>query len=332
MDNLGTKVTLYEDWLARRGRLDKPMPLAPAGIEMQRRILDYLLKRYLGSPEAARPAHFPLRTNLLVDRRWIIVNNYLGQSAVTGIRTMDESTQRTSGILKRMASLKLQDSVKVPANGAELGTPVIAPMDAPAEIKEKPPLVPQVFITSGQRRALIELDDALQGGSKWRIYQKIEGALDTGCALSAPAVDFLCAKLDKKALDVAIAYEFLLLCDGAIAGERVLKAWIDAWAASKKLLADRLAPLVASQKFKTPNAEKMRELLGESSAIRVEAIRLLGKTGSIDDVSLLLDLYALPAASDDFPGERDALLQSAGALAGLTQADMKVSIVSGSQP
>ena len=55
-----TARTLYDDWKARRERLAQASGGAAGHQAVEMRLLDYLLRRYQDSPEAARPARFPL--------------------------------------------------------------------------------------------------------------------------------------------------------------------------------------------------------------------------------------------------------------------------------
>jgi hypothetical protein len=93
--------TLYDDWQARRGRL------AAAGEEadyraVELRLLDYLLRRYQGSPEAARPARFPLPTSVFVNHRAIVVHHHLGRGVIPTITNAEEARAHVRSIVARM--------------------------------------------------------------------------------------------------------------------------------------------------------------------------------------------------------------------------------------
>ena len=57
--------TLYDDWLARRAQLAAAGGGAADWRAVELRLLDFLLRRYRDSPEAARPARFPLPSGVL---------------------------------------------------------------------------------------------------------------------------------------------------------------------------------------------------------------------------------------------------------------------------
>ena len=66
MDTNPKARTLYDDWQARRARLAEMAGEAADVHAVELRLLDYLLRRYQGMPEAARPARFPLATGVFV--------------------------------------------------------------------------------------------------------------------------------------------------------------------------------------------------------------------------------------------------------------------------
>jgi hypothetical protein len=130
---LGEKVrTLYDDWQARRERL-----AAAAGKEgdyraVEMRLLDFLLRRYHASPEAARPARFPLPTSLFVNHRAIVVHHHLGRGVIPTISNQQEAYAHVRSIVERM---------KMPAPPADAAVPddeiaafAVPPEDDPVEV------------------------------------------------------------------------------------------------------------------------------------------------------------------------------------------------------
>ena len=66
----------------------------------------------------------------------------------------------------------------------------------------------------------------------------------------------------------------------------------------------------------TQNVDRIRERLADVSAlVRLQAARLLGEIGTLDDVALVSDLLSLPPAADENPQERQVLLDAMRALA-----------------
>jgi len=63
-------------------------------------------------------------------------------------------------------------------------------------------------------------------------------------------------------------------------------------------------------------AERLRhELASPSKAVRLRTLKLLERVGSLDDVTLLMDLASLPKMRDEARGERKAILETAATLA-----------------
>jgi hypothetical protein len=93
---------LYDDWQARRMQLTGIEREMPEYHATEIRLLDYLLQRYKGSPEAARPAMFPLPASALIDRRAIVVHHHLRGGATTGIRNRQEADAHVRSALEQM--------------------------------------------------------------------------------------------------------------------------------------------------------------------------------------------------------------------------------------
>src|SRR2546428_1229646 len=94
--------TLRDDWRERRAFL------ARAGdgsefVDVQLRVLDFLLKRYGDSPEAARPAQFPLPSAIYINQRAVLVHHHLGKHLASGVKSPREAQERMASILHRMA-------------------------------------------------------------------------------------------------------------------------------------------------------------------------------------------------------------------------------------
>jgi hypothetical protein len=99
-----TTRSLYEDWLVRRERLEG-LPGEIAGYRaVEMRLLDYLLRRYRDSPEAARPARFPLSKDLFVDHRAIIIHHHLGRGQIPDMSSQREASDHVRAVVERMQS------------------------------------------------------------------------------------------------------------------------------------------------------------------------------------------------------------------------------------
>ena len=71
MNSPATSPTLRDDWQERRAYLasaDRDNEL----VDVQLRVLDFLLKRYGDSPEARRPAQFPRPSAVYINQRAVL--------------------------------------------------------------------------------------------------------------------------------------------------------------------------------------------------------------------------------------------------------------------
>ena len=125
--------TLYDDWQARRARLAGTAGEAADFHAVELRLLDYLLRRYQGSPEAARPARFPLATGVFVNHRAITVHHHLGHGLIPTITNAREAVAHVHSVVDRMQS---------PAAAPEAREPRRRPpllQFRPRPIRRKPP-------------------------------------------------------------------------------------------------------------------------------------------------------------------------------------------------
>src|SRR5262249_20305423 len=109
--------TLYESWQLRRKKLDALTTNGADHVASQIHVLDYLLKRYAFDPIGREIATFPARSDVMINRRTVIVHDHVGRGLVAGIKTEQEASGRAASILKRIASVDPQSSVKSPGFG-----------------------------------------------------------------------------------------------------------------------------------------------------------------------------------------------------------------------
>jgi hypothetical protein len=122
--------TLYDDWLARRARLAEAGGGEADWRAVELRLLDFLLRRYRDSPEAAQPARFPLGSGLFVNHRAIVVHHHLGRGVIPTVTSRQEANARVRAIVARMHSPAADD-----ATAEDQGVPswAIPPEDDPVE-------------------------------------------------------------------------------------------------------------------------------------------------------------------------------------------------------
>ena len=119
--------TLYDDWQSRRRRLAETASGDADYRAVELRLLDYLLRRYRGSPEAARPARFLLPTSVFVNHRAIMVHHHLGRGVIATITNQQEAQARVQAIVRRMQTPPAADSKH------EIAACAVPPEDDPAE-------------------------------------------------------------------------------------------------------------------------------------------------------------------------------------------------------
>ena len=284
-----TKVrTLLEDWQARRARLaDAALPPSPRATS-HARSLDYLIRRYQDSPEAAQPARFSPKTPLRVDDRAIVVHDHVWEGKVGGVKTRKQAEERVSGILHRMAA----DDTGVPGR-PDAGLPWFV-----SEEETYDPLVWHAALRRVQRSR-----NALPA---------IEKALNEDSATPSAVARYLYECITGDDENRLIAAELFTRCRG----QHVLSYGVLAWRACVQLgkpdrAADTLCKFFCSPDVREDAAQRIRlELANDHSLVRLAALFLIGRIGTLDDVGLLSDLLSLPPADDEHPDERAVLLQS----------------------
>ena len=295
------KRTLLEDWQARRERLaENPVPAGQLG-ELHIRILDYLIGRYADSPEAVRPARFSLRSGVYVNDRAIVVHHHLWQGRVSGVKSRQEAESRVSAIVKRMAP---GGEDEAEAEGPETMSP---PDWLPFE---EDLCVPEAWAW---------VRNCIRWG--WYPHALIRRALRRSSIPPRWVVIHLCDRLVDPSREDHRAADLLASCRGQGMPNYVVYRWCERLRAGQRdkgtrRLRDFLCRLEVRQRV----IERIRlELANDSSAIRLEAVDILGRIGTLDDIGLLSDLLSLPPLEDEHPEERTAL---ARAMQRIPQVDM----------
>jgi hypothetical protein len=104
MAAMADRRTLYDDWKARREQLARLPYLAGDHHAVEAQVLDYLLRRYQDTPEGAQPARFPLKKDVYVNHRAIVVLHHLGGGRIPTVTTPSEAQARVQSIVRRMLS------------------------------------------------------------------------------------------------------------------------------------------------------------------------------------------------------------------------------------
>jgi hypothetical protein len=94
--------TLIDDWNARREQLLSASGGTAEYRAVEIRLLDYLINRYQNSPEAARPALFPLSSGVFVDHRAIVVHHHLGRGSIPTISNRQQAYAHVRSMVDHM--------------------------------------------------------------------------------------------------------------------------------------------------------------------------------------------------------------------------------------
>ena len=335
--------TLFESWELRRQLLESTANPIDAGIaQVQKRILDFLLRRYINDPAARVAACFPARTEFRIDRRAIVVHDHMGRGIVSGTRNEVEAGDRAARILKRISNIDPQASAQQPGHGIFADPLLTTLLDSEKTQLHQPPL-------SGDSRGGIAAQSAhdpnslpaqgaaapvtyrqrlawgrIQAGIKASepasvVFELIRSAIALGPVVPERAITYLFEHCSNPLNEETLPAELLGRCINASVPAYALLAWRDRLAAHG--CADDVTTCLRSicllKHMRAPALKNLRPNLADIQAIvRIEAIKLLAELGDLHDVGLLLDLAALPPQSDEAPTERSILLTAAEQLAG----------------
>ncbi len=305
----GAQRTLFEDWLARRVQLYNGADARPSSYrDVQLQVLDYLLKRYRDDPEAQRPARFPLPDEMVWNQRVQVVHRNLALRKSRVIRDEEDARTRIGPLLARMASLNVQADLGPPAQGA-LGLNE-ALRDASNIVGRR---LPKGLALSFRRMANASLDNWLEAFQEMlpdRQLEVLRGHFRR--ARHFPEDDDPAGRggIARPRVPPPVSLEFLKRCGHPDALGYLILLW-------KGALLER--PNAALRDDLESHFETIREgateyirfeLANAEPRIRLRAVRLLGRTGILDDIGMLSDLLALPEPKDETPGERNALLNA----------------------
>jgi hypothetical protein len=97
--------------------------------------LDYLLLRYRNSPEANRPAMFPLSKDTFINHRAIVVHHHLGQGSIPNISSRREAQNHVRAMIEHIWSpLTDEEAAALDDEPAQFAVPpAIDPVEAVRE-------------------------------------------------------------------------------------------------------------------------------------------------------------------------------------------------------
>lgn len=304
--------TLYDDWHRRRQRLEVAPPLfGQQYLESQARVLDYLLDRYRDDEAAQQKARFPIADGLVLNKRAIVVHSHLGGGTVSGIKDSAAAESRASRILKRISEQDPQASAGAPAGGANLGSGDRVLWSAEPGIMRRT-LMSTSFVVFVEK--LLGPQDPERA-----LKRLLEVFRDMSAERQEGFMNGVFAAVSANQWADAAWIEFLARCGHHSVPNTALLIWHDRILAfGPDEIVGEVEDRLRAKAFGPAAVDKLRAFLADKEAlIRMEALRLLGEIGTLDDVGLLSDLLALPPEDDEAPGERERMLETMRRLAGL---------------
>ena len=300
--------TLCQDWELRREYLRTTgAPVGQAYIDAQIRVLNFLLCRNRESSDANRPARFPMSAGLVFDHRAVLVHHHL-EKGKASVKSEPEARARVSKILQRISAQDPQRDVKAPTARFR-GTAV-----------EGPPLNWSIFPSEIelQKIAWYKIVEALLWGTD--ASARMVEALRFGPALPEKAIAWLYNRIEARPGNVLETIDILSQCGNDSVLEYAALAWRDRIALKGPDNITRYLEVIFLQPSRRAKAlERFRyELAHAHAEVRLEALKILAKIGTLDDVGLLSDLLSLKPLPDEAPGERDAVLNTMRTLAEIT--------------
>lgn len=266
--------TLLEDWRARREHLaGAAVPFEPY-VEVQLRVLDYLIHRYRDSPEAAQTVCSPGPGELAVNERAIIVHHHLWQGKVGGAKTESEAGNRVHAILRRMRG----ECSPTSNPRYEFREPSVAEDCAP------------IALNDWAIQGALRVNPRLPSRHLWFLLEEIADPDD----INVLAVRLLANARNRSAPGMLV-----------LAWRKRLSAGLD------DEVVQELRIWICHPSLRVQMADPIREALADDCAlVRIGASRLLARIGSLKDIGLLCDLLNLPPQNDEDPRERQVLAES----------------------
>lgn len=289
--------TVLDDWLTRRQRLSASETVPEPIRRTQLQVLEYLIRRYADSPQAARPARWPTAAPFYSNDRRIVVHHHLGRGKIAGVKNQAEANRRVGDILSHLHRVHEEDAEAVEAHNDFASW---------LEELEQQPELP----LSAWQSILRQLKP---GGTTTGLHESIAASLEQSPYLPRPVLAYLCRSLSRSIYSMESA-ELLLKCRSDGVPDYVARAWRErvngGWL-------DEVTAKLQNYLASEPRAlDAVRERLAdEYPAIRFAAAQILREAGTLDDVALLSDLLSLPHLADEHSYERQALLDAMWAIA-----------------
>ncbi|HEY3321128.1 MAG TPA: hypothetical protein VGP72_11730 [Planctomycetota bacterium] len=344
-------VTRRDDWLKRQRRIVSCAGgLRRTYASGEQEIWNRLLQLPENHSAVMQPVRFRMPAEPLADVKALAVFHHLGKTQIPGVRTQQEASQRSAKILGRIASLSPQTSAKVFADTGkieEAPEPMKEPGYAPslAQLQVWQRIENELSIPNSRPNCVLilhEIAEALRIGGKLpesavaylvtQLAQPDAGLLLARCenagVLERALVPWRKRLMERRKLRESGGDRSTRLSspqkDAANTsvpprgGEGNRSSGRDArTTGAGRIHAVHLQPVMLASWRKLQIADAMRREIASSpsSKVRTQAIRILGRVGTLDDISLLSDLLALPRRQNEDARERPAMLAAMRRLA-----------------
>jgi hypothetical protein len=287
--------TLLEDWSARRQRL-AGAAATDQHAQFQLKLLDYLIRRYGRCAVANMPARYPLGSKPQSSVRAIVVHQELSRRRQGNVRSQGDAQYRVRSIVRRMSG-----DTDLPATDRDderAGKLATSPDDPPALDHES-------ALWCQSQRGLIAADIA----NGYDALPAIAGFLQVSPHLPPVALQYLSDRAGNPTANDWVSAQ-LLCCHRGKNVDHAFWAWRRRVATGRiDETTDELRRFLLRPEVRQESAERMRTALTDDhGSVRLEATAFLGRIGSLDDISLFIDLLALPPTADEDPRERQGML------------------------
>ena len=284
--------TVLDDWLVRRQRLTTSETIPEPIRRSQLQVLEYLIRRYADSPQAARPARAPTAATFYSNDRRIILHHHLGRGKIAGVKNQAEANRRVGDILSHLRRVHEDD------------TEAVEDHNDFASWLEEMEQQPEQPISAWQSiwRQLTP------GGTTAGLHKAIAASLEQSPYLPRAVMAYLCRVLSHSRYDM-VAAELLLKCRSDGVPDYVARAWRERVNAG---CVDGVTAKLQGYLTNEPRAlDAVRERLADDNpAVRFAATQILREAGTLDDVALFSDLLSLPHSADEHSYERRALFDA----------------------
>jgi hypothetical protein len=275
--------TLYQDWQARRDRLASSERKSEAD-RLQIQLLDYLLERYEGALEAQRPAAPEVAMAAEVNERAVVVHHHL-QHLGGGPRSPVQAKDRVSSVLQRLAAHQA---------GKESDDAAEEPHAAAAH------------------RVSGKLWGKILRRLRWGLKadRLMKRALAQSPYLPASALQHLAQRAARQDREDLEAVHLLVRCENRGVYDLAARIWRERiLAGCRDAIWQRLEQFFDDPAHREAKLLRLRlELADERVAVRCEALQLLSRIGSLEDINLLADLLAIVPPEKVTAEEHSAIL------------------------